>query len=270
MLDTCLAAGAHSPQSFVFQDRAARRFPLHPQAPRSPRGSYRDSPQPFAHQDVARGSRRRRCPPGRWVRLRQQQQQQRRWEYEPSRVGASVSLTGDFSDSGKAVERGYQLWADTVNANGGILGRQVKLKIVDDASSPVQVVTNYQNLINKDHVDLTFGPFSTLLTIPASRVAERYNYAFLAPAGGGPDVFAQNLHNFFFVQPAPTTQSGRRLRQLHPVLPASNAPRPRRTPSSTTRSPHRSPRTFGPSSRLQGSIPSTSRSTPPRRRTCRR
>ena len=82
------------------------------------------------------------------------------------------------------------------------------MKIVDDASSTTQVVTNYQNLINKDHVNLTFGPFSTLLTIPASRVAKRYGYAFLAPAGGGPDVFKQNLDNFFFVQPAPTTQSG--------------------------------------------------------------
>jgi len=130
---------------------------------------------------------------------------------DPSRpllIGASVSLTGDFSDSGKAVQRGYQLWAKTVNATGGILGRQVKLDIVDDASSPSQVVTNYQNLINKDHVDLTFGPFSTLLTIPASQVAERYGYAFLAPAGGGPAVFQQNLHDFFFVQPAPTVQSG--------------------------------------------------------------
>lgn len=127
---------------------------------------------------------------------------------KPLVIGASVSLTGDFSDSGKAVERGYQLWADTVNAKGGILGRKVQLKLVDDASSPTQVVTNYQNLINKDKVDLTFGPFSTLLTIPASQIAKRYGYAFLAPAGGGPDVFKQNLDNFFFVQPAPTVESG--------------------------------------------------------------
>jgi branched-chain amino acid transport system substrate-binding protein len=144
---------------------------------------------------------------------------------KPLVIGASVSLTGDFSDSGKAVERGYQLWAATVNAHGGILGRQVQMKIVDDASSPVQVVTNYQNLINKDHVDLTFGPFSTLLTIPASRVAERYGYAFLAPAGGGPDVFAQNLKDFFFVQPAPTTQSGDVFASYILSLPAAQRPK---------------------------------------------
>jgi branched-chain amino acid transport system substrate-binding protein len=143
----------------------------------------------------------------------------------PLVVGASVSLTGDFSDSGKAIQRGYQLWADQVNAKGGVLGRHVKVKIVDDASSPTQVVTNYQNLINKDHVDLTFGPFSTLLTIPASQVAKRYSYAFLAPAGGGPDVFKQNLNNFFFVQPAPTTQSGDVFASYVLGLPADQRPK---------------------------------------------
>lgn len=128
-------------------------------------------------------------------------------------IGASVSLTGDFADSGKAIERGYQLWADMVNAKGGIPGRKVSIKVVDDASSPTQVITNYRNLINKDHVDLTFGPFSILLTIPASKVAKRYGYAFLAPAGGGPDVFAQNLDNFF-VRPAHVPQD----RSLFPAM----------------------------------------------------
>jgi branched-chain amino acid transport system substrate-binding protein len=96
---------------------------------------------------------------------------------------------------------------------------------VDDASSPTQVVTNYQNLINKDHVDLAFGPFSTLLTIPASQVAKRYGYAFLAPAGGGPAVFAQNLPNFFFVQPAPTVQSGDVFVNYLLSLPADQRPK---------------------------------------------
>jgi branched-chain amino acid transport system substrate-binding protein len=73
---------------------------------------------------------------------------------------------------------------------------------VDDASSAQQVVTNYQNLISVDHVDLTFGPYSSLLTIPASGVAARYSYAFPEPAGGGPQVFQRGLHNLFFVQPA--------------------------------------------------------------------
>ncbi|MGH3510339.1 MAG: amino acid ABC transporter substrate-binding protein [Nocardioidaceae bacterium] len=146
-------------------------------------------------------------------------------DHSPLVIGASVSLTGDFSDEGQAVQRGYQLWQSVVNANGGLLGRKVELKLVNDASSPDQVVTNYQNLINKDHVDLTFGPFSTLLTIPSSQVAARYGYAFLAPAGGGPDVFKQNLHNFFFVQPAPTVESGNVFANWILSLPASARPK---------------------------------------------
>src|SRR6478609_10705728 len=72
----------------------------------------------------------------------------------PIKIGISLSASGDFSDPGKAVKRGYELWADYVNAHGGVLGRKVQLKIVNDASSPDQVVSNYQNLITRDKVDL--------------------------------------------------------------------------------------------------------------------
>src|SRR5207245_4185654 len=63
---------------------------------------------------------------------------------KPIVIGISLSQTGDFSDPGAAAMRGYELWRDTVNASGGILGRQVELKIADDASDPNQAVTNYE------------------------------------------------------------------------------------------------------------------------------
>jgi branched-chain amino acid transport system substrate-binding protein len=118
-------------------------------------------------------------------------------------IGASLSLTGDFSADGQAFERGYQLWASDVNAHGGLLGRQVKLKILNDNSSPTQVQTNYQTLFSSDKVDLAFGPFSSLLTTPSASVAARYGYALIEGAGGAPSVFAspanQAAHNVFDV-----------------------------------------------------------------------
>lgn len=121
----------------------------------------------------------------------------------PITIGASLSLTGDFSTDGQAFEKGYNLWVKDVNAAGGILGRQVKLTILDDKSDPNQVVTNYETLINTDHVDLTFGPYSSLLTTPASAVAARNGYAFVEGAGGAPTVFDtqsnQADHNVFDV-----------------------------------------------------------------------
>lgn len=143
----------------------------------------------------------------------------------PIKIGISLSLSGDFSDSGKAAMRGYQLWRDVVNKRGGILGRRVQLKIVDDTSSPTQVVTNYQNLITRDKVDLVFGPFSTLLNAPAARVAARYGYAFIEPAGGGPAVFDEKLKNVFFTQPAPVVNSADVFAHYILSLPKSQRPK---------------------------------------------
>jgi branched-chain amino acid transport system substrate-binding protein len=119
----------------------------------------------------------------------------------PITIGISLSLTGDFSADGLAFQQGYKLWAKDVNAAGGIMGRQVQLTILNDTSSPNQVVTNYNTLISADHVDLTFGPFSSLLTAPASAVAARNGYAFVEGAGGAPSVFDttadEDDHNVF-------------------------------------------------------------------------
>jgi len=121
----------------------------------------------------------------------------------PITIGASLSLTGDFSADGQAFYKGYELWASDVNARGGILGRKVKLIILNDESLPNQVVTNYQTLFGSDHVDVAFGPFSSLLTAPASSVAARYGMAFVEGAGGAPSVFDtpsnQADHNVFDV-----------------------------------------------------------------------
>jgi len=107
----------------------------------------------------------------------------------PISIGASLSLTGDFSDEGIAFQKGYELWQSDVNAHGGVLGRQVKLTILDDKSDPTQVQTNYQTLINSDKVDLLFGPFSSLLTTPSDSVAARAGYALVEGAGGTEAVF---------------------------------------------------------------------------------
>ena len=121
----------------------------------------------------------------------------------PITVGASLSLTGDFSADGQAFQRGYKLWASDVNSHGGLLGRQVTLTILNDNSSPTQAQTNYQTLFAQDKVDLAFGPFSSLLTTPSASVAARYNYALIEGAGGAPSVFESpanvSAHNVFDV-----------------------------------------------------------------------
>ena len=110
----------------------------------------------------------------------------------PITIGASLSNKGDFAADGAAVESGYRLWAQTVNNSGGLLGRPVQLVILHDDSDPGHVADNYKTLINKDHVDLVVGPFSTLLTKAAAPVVAGANYAFVEGSGGGPSVYDLN------------------------------------------------------------------------------
>ncbi len=118
---------------------------------------------------------------------------------KPVVIGISLSLSGDFSADGQAFDQGYHLWATDVNQHGGLLGHKVVLDVVSDASSPTQVVTNYQDLISVKHVNLTFGPFSSLLSLPAAKTVARYGYAMVEGAGGAPSVFQAGLNNLFDV-----------------------------------------------------------------------
>src|ERR1035437_5176817 len=68
----------------------------------------------------------------------------------PITIGTSLSLSGDFAADGQAFERGYQLWVADKNRAGGLLGHKLKLDVVSDASSPAQVVSNYEKLIRSE------------------------------------------------------------------------------------------------------------------------
>ncbi len=145
--------------------------------------------------------------------------------HAPITIGVSVSLTGDFSAEGKALEQGYNLWAADVNSHGGILGRKVQFKYLNDNSSTTQVATNYQDLITRDKVNIVFGPFSSLLTIPALTITDRYGYAFEAPAGGGPAVFAEKSPDFVFVQPTTVVNTMVSAAEWLASLPKSERPK---------------------------------------------
>jgi branched-chain amino acid transport system substrate-binding protein len=54
---------------------------------------------------------------------------------DPVKIGFSVSLTGGLASSGKAHLLSKQIWAEEVNAKGGLLGRPVQLVYYDDQTN---------------------------------------------------------------------------------------------------------------------------------------
>ena len=140
-------------------------------------------------------------------------------------IGISLPLTGDFSEPGKGVERGYEAWAKHVNDNGGLLGKQVELKILDDQSNADRVASDYEKLINQDGVDLVFGPFSTRLVVPAAQVAQDYGFLFVEPAGAAPEVFEQGFDNLFYAAPAVADDHYDHLADYIEAMPANQRPK---------------------------------------------
>jgi branched-chain amino acid transport system substrate-binding protein len=144
---------------------------------------------------------------------------------EPITIGISLPLTGDFSEPGKGIQRGYEAWAKVVNDAGGLLGRPVKLKFLDDQSSADRVVSDYEQLIGKDKVDLVFGPFSTRLVVPSARVAEEYGMLFVEPAGAAKKVFEQGFKNLFYAAPAVAADHYNLLAKYILALPEATRPK---------------------------------------------
>jgi len=144
---------------------------------------------------------------------------------KPLVVGASLPLSGDFAQPGEASKKGYTIWQEMVNKNGGLLKRQVQLKIVDDASDQNTVVSDYNRLISQDKVDLLLGTFSSLLNIPASAVAEKAGKTYVCPACGSPDMFNRKFKHIFFAQPATAVHQADLFAQWVKSLPADQRPK---------------------------------------------
>lgn len=144
---------------------------------------------------------------------------------EPIVIGASLPLTGDFSEPGVAARQGYEIWQQLVNQKGGLLGRPVKIVIRDDQSDQNLVVSDYNALIQQEKVDLLLGTFSSLLNLPASAVAERNKMVFVEPAGGSPEMFSRGFKYLFFAQQATADRQADLFSEWVNGLPAGEKPK---------------------------------------------
>jgi branched-chain amino acid transport system substrate-binding protein len=98
----------------------------------------------------------------------------------PIRIGFSEALTGGLAAGGKAALLAYQIWAEEVNARGGILGRNVELVYYDDQSNPSGVPAIYTKLLDVDKVDLVMSGYATVPTAAAMPVVVQRKKLFMS------------------------------------------------------------------------------------------
>jgi branched-chain amino acid transport system substrate-binding protein len=117
------------------------------------------------------------------------------------RVGAPLPLTGPLSPEGVKQQRGYDLWAETANAKGGIKvdGKNYKVEIVyvDYASNTPRAVQAAERLITEDKVNFLFSPFGSGAAKAASSVSEKYGIPTLAATASSVQVYDQGYKYLF-------------------------------------------------------------------------
>ena len=117
------------------------------------------------------------------------------------RVGAPLPLTGPLSPEGIKQKEGYDLWAETANAKGGIRsgGKAYKVEIVyvDYASNTPRAVQAAERLITDDKVNLLFSPFGSGATKAASNVSEKYGIPTVAATASSAQVYDQGYKYLF-------------------------------------------------------------------------
>lgn len=117
-------------------------------------------------------------------------------------VAASTSQTGRFGVAGKALTEGYLWWKEDVNRRGGILGRVVELRLLDDRSEQAEVEKAYLRWTRDEKVAFVLGPLSTPFTIAAGKIADAYGYPLVASAALPGGLLRAGLKNVFAVSPS--------------------------------------------------------------------
>ena len=100
----------------------------------------------------------------------------------PIVVGAAVSQSGALADLAADYRKALLLWLDEVNAAGGLLGRRVELRLLDDESDARRSGELYAELI-RGKADLLIGPYGSAATLMASAQAERARRVLINGAG---------------------------------------------------------------------------------------
>jgi len=118
-------------------------------------------------------------------------------------VGFTDSQTGPLNVDSLGQQRGYEYWRDEVNAAGGIkVGDKkytVKFVSYDDQSVGGRVQQLYTRLINQDHAQFLFSPYSSGLTAPAAVISEQYGKIMIDSGGAEEKPFELGNKYLFMV-----------------------------------------------------------------------
>lgn len=114
----------------------------------------------------------------------------------PIVVGAAVSQSGVLASLATDYHRGLLVWQEEMNAAGGLLGRSIELRLLDDGSEARRSGELYAELI-RGKADLLIGPYGSAATLMASSQAERAQRVLINGAGPSLEVHKRSPRYLF-------------------------------------------------------------------------
>ena len=115
-------------------------------------------------------------------------------------LGQSAALTGPAQTLGTEMRDGALAYFEFVNDNGGIDGRKIVLKSLDDGYEPDRAAANTRELINKEHVFALFGYVGTATSLAALPLVAQEDLPFFAPLSGAESLRTPLNHNVFHIR----------------------------------------------------------------------
>jgi branched-chain amino acid transport system substrate-binding protein len=112
-------------------------------------------------------------------------------------IGQTIGVTGPVASAVKEMNEGANAYFATVNKQGGINGRKIELRILDDKYDPSLAAANAETLINKDHVFALFQSRGTPQTEAILPVLATNKVPLIAPSTGAV-VFHKPVNHWVF------------------------------------------------------------------------
>jgi branched-chain amino acid transport system substrate-binding protein len=106
----------------------------------------------------------------------------------PIVLGEVGSMTGTEATFGLSSANGIQLQIDEVNAKGGVKGRQLQVKVLDDQGRPEEAATATTRLISSEHVVAILGEVASTRSMFMAPKAQQAKVPMVTPSSTNPAV----------------------------------------------------------------------------------
>lgn len=104
------------------------------------------------------------------------------------KVGVNYELTGDVATYGVSLNNGVQMALEEINANGGVLGKQLEIITVDNKSSDTEAANASTKLATRDKVVALLGPATSGNTKAATPAAMQSKVPLISGSATADDV----------------------------------------------------------------------------------